>query len=292
MKPVSFYTVVALVSFCLITMPACSQKEANSIVTYWGSTPGDSLVKSWLKIPQDSISDFIRWQLNLDERGNTFHLQLLYGKSQPNTSGFWGGGKSKEIKGNYNLVSEREYKFHSPDLREPVSFIKVGENLFHLLAPDKSMLNGNGGWSYTLNRKIPVTDTFSPIAFKSPVAAKMEIFQGRTPCEEIAEEANMGIKSPCYKLKWLLTLHRDSLTLTPTYYSLKRTQHRQAVIEGKWLILTENNSYPGAIIQLDPDKPGKSIFFLWADNNILFFLDRNMKLLTGNYDFSYTLDRK
>jgi hypothetical protein len=292
MKPASFFTVAALVLFCLITLTACPQKKSNSFVTYWGSTPGDSLVKSWLKIPNDSISDFIRWQLNLNEAANTFGLQLLYGKSQPNTPGFWGGGKTKEINGHYNLISKKEYQFHSPEFKEPVSFIKVGENLLHLLAPDKSMLIGNGGWSYTLNRKDPVIDTASPIVYNNSSSTETKIFQGRTPCKEISKEVNMGIKNPCYKLKWLLTLNRDPATGKPSVYQLNRTQHRQSLIEGKWQILPGNKSYPGTIIQLDPDKPGQSISFLWADNNVLFFLDRNKKPLIGNYDFSYTLDSK
>jgi hypothetical protein len=45
------------------------------------------------------------------------------------------------------------------------------------------------------------------------------------------------------------------------------------------------------VIQLDPDDPNGFLSFLKADENILFFLDKNRDLLVGNDRFSYTLNR-
>jgi hypothetical protein len=36
----------------------------------------------------------------------------------------------------------------------------------------------------------------------------------------------------------------------------------------------------------------KTLSLLAADENVLFFLDKNQKLYVGNEDFSYTLNRK
>ena len=41
----------------------------------------------------------------------------------------------------------------------------------------------------------------------------------------------------------------------------------------------------------DYDKPDESLFLVVADDNILFFADKNFHLYNGNEDFSYTLNR-
>jgi hypothetical protein len=64
-------------------------------------------------------------------------------------------------------------------------------------------------------------------------------------------------------------------------------------ISGKWSITKGLPDYPHVIIYtIDPDKPAASISFLVADDNVLFFLDKNNLPYTGNKDFSYTLNKK
>lgn len=64
-------------------------------------------------------------------------------------------------------------------------------------------------------------------------------------------------------------------------------------MRGNWTILGGMPSHPKAvIIQLDPDKPEKSLSLLAGDENVLFFLDKSNRLYTGNGDFSYTLNKR
>ena len=59
---------------------------------------------------------------------------------------------------------------------------------------------------------------------------------------------------------------------------------------GSWQITTEQN---GRIIyQLSCDKWSRSLNLLKGDDNILFFIDTNGRLLVGNEDYSYTLNRR
>ena len=50
---------------------------------------------------------------------------------------------------------------------------------------------------------------------------------------------------------------------------------------------------PAAVVyQLDPANSEASLFFLKADDNILFFLDQEKNFMPGNDDFSYTLNKE
>jgi hypothetical protein len=45
------------------------------------------------------------------------------------------------------------------------------------------------------------------------------------------------------------------------------------------------------VYQLDPDQPDRTIYLLVGDRNTLFFLDKEGRLLKGDENFSYTLNR-
>lgn len=115
------------------------------------------------------------------------------------------------------------------------------------------------------------------------------VFDGRTPCQELAKQLEEKTTAECIKIKWRLILYKDSITGEPSSYELigfayKRGNPRT----GQWHILKGNANT--TIYQLD--QPGKkSLLLLKADDNILFFLDDNKKIMVGNRDFSYTLNR-
>jgi hypothetical protein len=100
------------------------------------------------------------------------------------------------------------------------------------------------------------------------------------------------VNSDCIKLKWDLTLYQDPRTRIPTTYRLKGTFYRERIGEGRWSIIKGTKTDPEAVVyQLDPDKAASSLLFMKADNNVLFFLDKERNLMKGNGDFSYTLNR-
>lgn len=125
-----------------------------------------------------------------------------------------------------------------------------------------------------------------------PSSSVAGIFQGRSPCQELAKELSIPMPADCIKLKWYLTLYQDATTREPTTYVLEGTPYRKASLRGKWSVLTITKDDKNIVIyQLETDKPGVSLLLQKGDDNILFFLDRNKNLLVGNADFSYTLNR-
>ena len=307
MKPIKAYLIFTLLMPCILFTNSCSGADGTHNTTpetvLVGSTPGDDIIKSILSIPPATKIDFIRWDLTLSN--NTFVLNVNFGESQPNTLGFKEGGEKRLYEGTYTVFKRRNntlngeiYHLKSNNLSGDILIVKLNDNLFHLLTPQNKLMIGNGGWSYTLNRKQPITEgsiSLPNLAMSSPLlndTALQITFDGRTPCD-IAKENNFAVTPGCFKLKWRIIFNRDPKTFLPTTYKLQRTNNRESVLEGKWTIIKGVPSNPDAVIlQLDPDKPEKSLSLLVGDENVLFFLNKQNQLYVGNHDFSFTLNKK
>jgi len=277
-------------------------KPVDAEIILVGSTPGDELIKSMLSLPSGTNVDFIKWNLKLNSK-SSFVLDLVFGESQPNTLGFKNGGEKRSITGTFSLnefIGESKFQetVHLKSASFPgiISLIKVNQNLFHLLSPQNRLMNGNGGWSYSLNRKNPVTS--GKILFSSIISEDQSlqlIFDGRTPCREIAiDHPEMKASQACFKLKWRLILNRDSVTHQPTTCNIRNIVDNQPrTVSGKWKILNGTDSNPTCLIyKIEVDNLAEPILLLAGDTDVLFFLDKNKVPLIGNEDFSFTLNKK
>ena len=296
---------------CCTAINACSQtnssQKLNTVSVFVASTPCDPLIKSFFTIPPDTKVDFMRWELTLsnsENNKNVFILNVAFGESQPNTPGFKEGGGKLSFEGKYTVsqspnrnLNGEIYQLKSDKLSTTLSLVKLNDNLFHLLTPENHLMVGNDGWSYTLNRKQPLTNISAVLPSLTTSStlltdtARQVTFAGRTPCPEFAKEYNFQVDGDCNKLKWKLILYRDPTTFLPTTYALYWTLHRPDAIEGKWTIKGSDTNPDVIIYQLNPDKPSASISFLVGDKNVIYLLDKKNKLFTGNKDFSYTLNK-
>lgn len=307
MKPKIYYLTKMTLAGCFLFVTACSgaSTSAHSPKTVLvGSTPGSDLIKSLFSIDAGKPIDFVRWDLVLDRSANasgSYVLNIAFGEGQPNTNGFKGGGETNSFEGTYTISRSRSgevYKLTGSKLQGTISILRLNDNLFHLLTPDNKLLSGTGGWSFTLNKRNPSANGPSEklaswmTGFQDDTSAEV-IFVGRTPCAEFASLYNLTLERECNKLKWKLTLFRDPETKKPTKYALQRTLERSRTSTGNWALLSGAKANPEALIlRLDPDKPDEAISFLLGDENVLFFMDKKSHLLTGNSDFSYTLNRQ
>jgi len=125
-----------------------------------------------------------------------------------------------------------------------------------------------------------------------PKSSLVGVFDGRTPCQYLIKLMTDQPMPDCTKLKWRLTLYKDSVSGHPSRYELISVFNEKAnPRKGTWQIVKGARSNPEAIVyQLDPTS-SQSLLLLKADDNILYFLDKNKELLVGNKDFSYTLNR-
>jgi hypothetical protein len=182
-----------------------------------------------------------------------------------------------------------------------VSFLKVNENLIHVLSREKTMLVGNGAWSYTLDRmdnqnpvqvevgNPPQPPTRPPVPPIPEGSSVFGVFDGRTPCHELVIEFTNSDSFPgCLKVKWRLTLYQNVATGAPSTYLYMGTS---GYTEGVWTILHGLDGDPDAVVYQLQVREAKPVSFLQVDENHLFLMDRDMHLLVGNELFSYTLSR-
>lgn len=265
--------------FLIVSCTSGSGKEK----TYTASTPAGAVVKKFLGIPLSDSVDFIRWELFI--RDNHYHLHYNYGISKPNTNGFINGGVKMELSGEWK---KKDNYYLLQNGTKSLLIAELNEDLLHLGDSSNSLLVGNGGWSYTLNNTTPAgAHQLNLIAGPSVLKDSM-VFDGRTPC------GVPGIIPPgreCYKLKWRIILYADADKNIPATFKILATQWRQeGNLTGNWVIITSKNNR--TIYQLNDEKGKGFLYLLKADDRILLFSDASGKLLTGDEDFSYTLNRQ
>jgi hypothetical protein len=269
----------------LLVLAICCSCASGKETVYRGSTPAHQSVRAFLGISLTDSIDFIRWELVL--KHSKYELRCQYGIGKPGTPGFI-DEKRAEFSG------ELEKKNNYYNLRhedKTYSLLEINPDLLYLLDDNKNLLVGNGGFSYVLNADKPVrSDQFN---FKSKQASRKPsmAFEGRTPCQELSALLGLEKSSACDKLKWYFIFYTDSLTGKPSYYLTGGTAYRkETMARGKWEIMTGKD---GRIIyKLNPEKYAYSLYLLKADDNILFFTDAEGRLLVGNRNFSYALNKR
>jgi len=129
------------------------------------------------------------------------------------------------------------------------------------------------------------------------------VFEGRTPCTEIARQLKLLTEDNFGLLKLGMTFYRDVVTFQPDTFTLnivgagdlvksQGSSYRQKVLKGKWTLSKGIKSHPHAeVYELAFDEPRTDLYLLKGDDNVLFILDENKEFRVGNEDLSYTLNR-
>ena len=269
------------IAFCLsiLLIVSCASGKEK---TYTGSTPADTVVRIFLGAPLSDSIDFIRWKLIL--RDNQYQLQCNYGIGKPNTNGFINSGKKIELSG--ALTKGKNY-YQLQNGSKTLKIAELNADLLHFLNEDNSLLVGNSGWSYTLNNVTPLGTGQINITAKQTALKDSIAFAGRTPCDV------PGVIDPgreCYKLKWYIVLYANAEKNKLGTYKVYGTPYRKAGGKtGNWKIIAGKNGR--VIYQLNDDKGNGFLYLLKLDEHILVFTDAHEKLLVGDEDFSYTLNR-
>jgi hypothetical protein len=251
---------------------------------YYGSTPGHLNIREFLGISLTDSIDFIRWKLSM--RSGHYELNCQYGLSKAGTETFsdthevlFSGTLRKQ--GNYYLLQHEDRTLY---------ILKINANLLHLLNKEKSLLVGNGGYSYTLNVDSPVKTKEMNLQVKYSRPQYPIAYHGRTPCQELSVLLELNSSSECHKLKWYIIFFVDPVSGKPSHYLKRGTAYREnTMVKGKWEIIRGTDGR--VIYKLDPERKNKATHLLKADDNILLFTDFEGNLLVGNKHFSYTLNK-
>ncbi len=166
MKQLKFVFTASLLFF--IVLNSCSQKngqESSSVLgIFVASTPCSQGTRPLPGIPVNADCELVKWNLTLYQDGSektptTYKLHCLYGLPKQGTKGFIGGGKKVEMEGKWTIIKGLAtnpnaivYRLNDNKTNKTISFLKLNDNLLHLLDGDQHLMIGNAAWSYTLNR--------------------------------------------------------------------------------------------------------------------------------------------
>jgi hypothetical protein len=277
-----------------------------------GSSPCGDAIRQLLRIPSDVAADLVQWKLTLYQDPKTlapsrYELRYEYGATASGKPGLAAGVRTQQQQGAWSIGKGIT---SNPDaivyeLNGAVSLVQVDANILHVLNPDRSLMTGNGGWSYVLNRTEqseksvhPMLARFQPdMSYRiSPLATGptvFGVFEGRSPCQGIARELKIPVAAACTKAKWRVTLYQDPETLAPTVYKVEGSLQPRGAREGSWTLMRGTQQDPNAIVyRLEPTRTEPALLLLKGDDNVLFLLDQNRRPLVGHGDFSYALNRR
>lgn len=285
-----------LIYVSLLLTLQVSASAASATDDFAASTPCDPPVRAFLGIAQKEECERVTWQLTLSPGTPSGHftLRVLYGMTVPNTQGLAGGGTKAELQGTWAAREGASLRLTIRGSQRTLHLRRLDDNLLHIEDAQAKLLVGNGGWSYTLNRKNPLPLPKPSRHFETLANARdtdAGVFDGRSPCLAVAAQLGAKVESGCAKLKWRLILHRDPATGKAGRYTLEGTLYRDRPRTGRWSIERRSSEPRIDVIRLDPADGGAFLSFMKADDNILLFLDEIDRPLVGNADFSFTLNR-
>ena len=178
------------------------------------------------------IWEFTLFQDSATGTPTTYQLDAAYGVPKQNTTGLDKGGTPITMEGKWAMVKGTGadpnavvYQLNPEDPQMTVSFLKVGEDILHVLHPDMRLMVGNAGWSYTINRTdnrpapriiVPAEPPSSSTPLVIPPmpegSSVLGVFEGRTPCDKVVFEfTGIPPHEGCFKVKWQLTLYQDQI---------------------------------------------------------------------------------
>lgn len=306
----TFLMILALAACENATTPLASGPDV--FANFAGTTP--CTARPLPQIPADSDCNQMLWRIVLHREPasgdpTTYELHAAFGVSKQGTPDLEGGGTHVDRTGKWEIANGTRadpeatvYRLALDDPPAALSFVKLSDDIIHLLDPGGDLVVGNGAWAYTLNRMDPripsqanagrQPESDGPTRPPAPPVpagqAVFGVFDGRTPCDPAV--VGLTMSSPgCLKIKWRLSLYQEGNTGAPGGYLFMGTSF---YTQGRWSILHGIPRDPEAVVyRLDPDHVQTPLFLLKVDENHLFILDGDLDFLVGNEFFSYTLSR-
>lgn len=304
MKKVNRFFSFSLITVCL-TINSCSQTTNNSsqaIASFEATTPCDEVSKSLLNIPAADKAVMMKWVLTL-LTPTSYKLIYTYGMDKAGTRGFSDGAITKEQTGKWTKSNYRNTEIYTltAGTAPSLSFLKLNENVLHLLDANKNLMVGNGAWSYTLNRINPITLSSNEAAsqkVEETVGTDSIVFDGRMPCYAPLLALSGKTTAGCTLVKCRIILFSHNNSQVPSSLKLYSihvgTGGTRYLTTGKWIIARGTKTDPSSTLyelQFNSEQKQQNLVLLKGDDNVLFLLDSQMNCMAGNDYCSFTLNR-
>lgn len=164
MKNYLRYLLISSACFLSVTNNLFAQ-DAKPFATYVGTSPCGNILKPYLDVANEPECDFTKWTMTLyPQKPNApapVKLVYQYGVSRPNTSGFI-DEKRAEFDGHWTIQKgtgtkpdATVYQVTLHKLDKNLLFVRLDDNLIHLLDSQRNLMIGNASHSYTFSKQKP-----------------------------------------------------------------------------------------------------------------------------------------
>ena len=263
---------------------------AKAAAVYRGTTPCDGITRPVPTMPAGAGCEMAAWRVEL-HAGGRYVLTAAYGMTKPNSSDIRSGGTPVRLSGTY-AAADGVLRLRTDDPKVSVRFLKVGQDVLHLIGRDDRLVVGNGAWSYTLNREGRSGRGTRVVSatYDEPGGPGGGVFEGRTPCAPELRPFTANLVSGCQRLKWRLTLRQNAGGDPAGYVS--GVAGRNDATQGTWRIRRGLPGHSDAVVyELRPaNGPGRLTLLLLGGRH-LYMLGPGQQLLVGDEYLSYTLSR-
>jgi len=140
--------------------------------------------------------------------------------------------------------------------------------------------------AHLLAARVPASEPSDQRPADSAVAG---VFEGRTPCGQVATEFTGFPAANCEKIKWEITLFRDRASGEPAGYQYRGTRTSRS---GAWSIRRGAAHDPNATIYQLHYEDDRRLSLLPVGKDVLLLLDDDLHVLAGDASWSYTLNRR
>lgn len=159
-----------LIAALLLCTVACARSQHDSrenlsvLGTFVASTPCSQGTKPLPGIPANADCQLMKWKLVLYQHKDkqtpaTYQLHCWYGLPRQGTTGLSRGGTTIDLAGKWTVLKGTAskphatiYQLHDSKTNRTISFLRLSNDLLHLLDSDLHLMTGSAAWSYTFNK--------------------------------------------------------------------------------------------------------------------------------------------
>jgi hypothetical protein len=158
------FAIMTLTGWLVITDSMEYPKISSETEILVGTTPCGKMIRPLHKIPLQIDCALVEWKLTFYKDPvsgkpttykifsiNRFGVKVTNMYSEPGTK-FETEGKWSIVRGTKTYPNAIIYRLNPGNSKTSIDFLKLSDNLFHILDHDGNLMVGNPFWSYTLSR--------------------------------------------------------------------------------------------------------------------------------------------
>ena len=156
--------------FTVMTLSAClavGEREINSkdsSLLFAGTTPCGQFIRPLHKVPEGADCALVQWRLELQQdpvslKPTTYKLSSVNRYIIKGSNMYSEPGTKTETEGKWTIVHGTKtnpnaivYRLESDKPEKSISFLKLSDNLVHILDINGKLMIGDESFSYTLSR--------------------------------------------------------------------------------------------------------------------------------------------